>query len=149
MDKEKADRASKETSEASIVLDAIFSGQVLAWNTVADTKANVTDTITIPDNRTQTKTESLSQSLLNYVDAHNASKSSLEEAFCRDIDAFNEAFQFDRTSDKPSTCQEVPASVCATLYDSGTCGGGWKLEVPPGTQRRLSYFSSDWKYRSV
>ena len=50
-------------------------------------------TITIPDDRTETKEESLSGSLLKFVDAKNASKANLEEAFCRDIDAFNEAFQ--------------------------------------------------------
>ena len=50
---------------------------------------------------------------------------------------------------RPDSCEEVPDTVCAVLYDSGTCGGGWVLQVRPGAQRRLEYFSSDWKYRSV
>ena len=48
---------------------------------------------TVPNDRTQTKEESLSGSLLKYMDTKNASKADLEEAFCRDIDSFNEAFQ--------------------------------------------------------
>ena len=49
---------------------------------------------------------------------------------------------------RPPGCKDVPDTVCAVLYDSGTCGGGWVLQVNPGTQRRLAFFSSDWKYRS-
>ena len=47
----------------------------------------------IPDDRTETTEESLSGSLLKYIDPNKASKANLEEAFCRDIDAFNEVFQ--------------------------------------------------------
>ena len=46
-----------------------------------------------PNDRTETKDESLSGSILKYMDAEHASKEELEEAFCRDTDAFNEAFQ--------------------------------------------------------
>jgi len=101
----------------------------------------------IPDNRTETKEESLARSLLKYVNTTTASKADLTEAFCRDIESFNEAFQMD-DSVRPDSCEEVPDTVCAVLYDSGTCGGGWELQVRPGAQRRLEYFSSDWKYRN-
>ena len=47
----------------------------------------------IPDDRTETKEESLSRSLLKYMNTTNASKADLTEAFCRDIESFNEAFQ--------------------------------------------------------
>ena len=47
----------------------------------------------IPDDRTETKEESLSGSLLKYMDTTKATKADLEEAFCRDIESFNEAFQ--------------------------------------------------------
>jgi len=101
----------------------------------------------IPDDRTETKEESLSGSLLKYMDTTTASKADLTEAFCRDIESFNEAFQMD-DSVRPDACDEVPDTVCAVLYDSGTCAGGWVLQVTPGTQRRLPFFSSDWKHRN-
>ena len=47
----------------------------------------------IPDDRTETKEESVSGSLLKYMDTRNASKADLTEAFCRDIESFNEVFQ--------------------------------------------------------
>ena len=47
----------------------------------------------IPDNRTETKEESLARSLLKYVNTTTASEADLTEAFCRDIESFNEAFQ--------------------------------------------------------
>ena len=47
----------------------------------------------IPHNRTETKEESLTRSLLKYMNTTNASKADLTEAFCRDIESFNEAFQ--------------------------------------------------------
>ena len=39
------------------------------------------------------KEESLSGSLLKFMDITNASKADLTEAFCRDIESSNEAFQ--------------------------------------------------------
>ena len=81
------------------MLDALFSGQDLSAS-VTDKDKNVIGKptskpkdLTIPDDRTQTKNESLSDSLLKYIDAKGASKENLEEAFCRDIDAFSEVFQ--------------------------------------------------------
>lgn len=144
LDKTKAGILAKGAPDPTNVLEALFSGQDLSSTAVKkDTKAA---TITIPDDRTETKEESLSGSLLKFVDAKNASKANLEEAFCRDIDAFNEAFQVEDAG-RPANCPQVPTGACAILHDSGSCGGGWKLEVPPGMQRRLQYFSSDWKYR--
>ena len=93
LDKTKAGILAKGAPDPTNVLEALFSGQDLSSTAVKkETKAA---TITIPDDRTETKEESLSGSLLNFVDAKNASKANLEEAFCRDIDAFNEAFQVD------------------------------------------------------
>jgi len=149
LDKTKAGIISAPVPVPTNVVDALFSGQDLSSQEKSKTKAKAVNALnaTIPDDRTETKEESLSGSLLKFVDAKNASKASLEEAFCRDIDAFNEAFQIDDAG-KPGACKEVPTKACAVLHDSGTCGGGWTMEVPPGTQRRLKYFSSDWKYRN-
>merc|ERR550519_2924490 len=65
-----------------------------------------TENYRIPFDRTETKNESLTNSLLKYVESKNASKENLEEVFCRDIDAFNEVFQVD-TIGKPAECPEV------------------------------------------
>ena len=93
LDKTKAGILAKGAPDPTNVLEALFSGQDLS--STADEKLTKAATITIPDDRTETKEESLSGSLLKFVDAKNASKANLEEAFCRDIDAFNEAFQVD------------------------------------------------------
>ena len=34
------------------------------------------------------------------------------------------------------------------IVPSGTCEGGWQLNVTSGEQRQLDYFSSDWTYRN-
>jgi len=134
-----------KSPDPNSVLQALFSGQDLSSN---KPKIEVKEkNETIPDDRTETKEESLSGSLLKLVDSKNASKAHLEEAFCRDIDAFNQAFQVDDAG-RPAACTELTPSACAVLYDSGTCGGGWNLVVTPGTQKTLKYFSGDWKYRN-
>ena len=47
-----------------------------------------------PDNRTETKDEALASSMLSYIAVDStAKKEDLEEAFCRDVDSFNLAFQ--------------------------------------------------------
>jgi len=143
LDKTKEGILNKPTPDPTSVVDALFSGQDLSSAPKPKAKAKNN---TIPIDRTETKEESLSGSLLKYVNSTDATKASLEEAFCRDIDAFNEAFQVE--DGRPSKCKEVPKAACAMLHDSGTCSGGWTLEVLPGTQRRLKYFSSDWKYRN-
>jgi len=148
IDKTKKGILAKDAPDPTNILEALFSGQDLSSTAEEKlTKAANTPNITIPDDRTETKEESLSGSLWELFDAKNASKANLEEAFCRDIDAFNEAFQVEDAG-RPADCPEVPISACAILHDSGSCGGGWKLEVPPGMQRRLQYFSADWKYRN-
>jgi len=148
--KTKAEILAQASPSPTSVLDALFSGQDLSAS--ASNTDKVKDTSkpkdpTIPDDRTQTKNESLSESLLKFIDPKGASKENLEEAFCRDIDAFSEVFQLD-VAGKPYRCKDVPSTACAVLYDSSSCKGGWTLEVTPGTQRRLQYFSSDWKYRN-
>ena len=48
----------------------------------------------IPTTRTETQAEALSSSIFRFIKERDSAitKDSLEEAFCRDIDAFNEAF---------------------------------------------------------
>ena len=126
------------------MLDTLFSGQDIGSGKVTENISN----ITIPDDRTENRNESLSRSILRYIEAKKASRKDLEEAFCRDIDAFSEVFEVNSNSGKPISCNNVPPTLCAVMYDSRTCSsGGWKLEVANGTQKRLLYFSSDWKYR--
>ena len=45
--------------------------------------------------RTQTKEESLSNSLLKQIDPKNVTADEIKEAFCRDIDAFSFEFKVD------------------------------------------------------
>ena len=50
----------------------------------------------IPTNRTETPEESLEESILSILTSSNTTnltKETLDEAFCRDIEAFSEAFQ--------------------------------------------------------
>ena len=46
-----------------------------------------------PDNRTETRNESLASSLLIYIKDDKPKKEDLVEAFCRDVDSFNLAFK--------------------------------------------------------
>merc|ERR1711915_917759 len=76
-------------------------------------------------------------------------KANLVEAFCRDIDSFNLAYEKADWVWRPSDdCKPVPKDSCATLYDSRNCYGGWNLTIPAGTQRRFKYFSSDFRTES-
>merc|ERR1719347_249556 len=75
----------------------------------------------------------------------------LDELFCRDIDAFSDAFEVKASGSsvgRPWKCLGIPPSVCAVLYDSAKCYGGWSLNITAGEQRKLYYWSSDWKYRN-
>jgi len=103
----------------------------------------------IPTSRTETQAEALSSSIFRFIKKRDPdiTKNSLEEAFCRDIDAFNEAFAIDDAG-RPTNCPEIPSYNCAVLYDSSTCSGGWVLQVKPGAQKKFLYFSNDWKYRN-
>ena len=102
-----------------------------------------------PSARTETKQESLENSLLSYM-GQSANEADLREAFCRDIDAYS--FEFDKSQvapvvpggpggpggprdEKPPNCDVVPQTACAVAYDSGTCSGGWKLVIPIGELR--------------
>ena len=42
---------------------------------------------------------------------------------------------------RPYNCPEIPAvqGLCAILYDSHDCSGGWNKKLPNRTQIRLSY----------
>jgi len=97
--------------------------------------------------RTQTKEESLANSLLKQIDPKTSTADQIKEAFCRDIDAFS--FEFQEVKDeRPSLlCMKVPDTACAVGYDSSKCSGGWSLVLPEG-QRKFRYWSSDWGYRN-
>jgi len=134
-------------SKTTNVLDTLFSGQGIDSEKMTVESVIIVSNMTVPDNRTETEDESLSGSLLKYIDVKNASKKDLEETFCRDIDAFSEAFPVSESSCNGCSCQDI--RLCAVLYDSSTCSSaGWELEVARGEQKRLKYFSSDWKYRN-
>lgn len=107
---------------------------------------------TVPTNRTETVDEGLQDSLISVITASNTTNVTLDdlnEAFCRDTEAFSDAFQVDDTLNRPENCQPLDRSACAVMYDSSTCAEGtWKLVVPRGTQKRLRYWSDDFKYRN-
>ena len=102
-----------------------------------------------PPVRTETKQETLDNSLLSYM-GQSASEADLREAFCRDVDAYS--FEFDKNQvagprpggpggprdEKPAKCDVLPQTACAVAYDSGTCSGGWKLVIPIGELRYLA-----------
>jgi len=102
--------------------------------------------------RTESANESLANSLLNQIDAKNATAEEIKEAFCRDIDSFS--FEMEPSKEpliideRPSSaCSHVPRSACAIAYDSHDCTGGWKLVIPEG-QLRFRWFTSYWSYRN-
>jgi len=101
----------------------------------------------------------------------------LNEAFCRDAEAFSEPSEKDlewrnkmTTTDRPPSttptmleedrhdrhatgkpfmCPPLEESDCARIFDSSSCAyDSWRLRVPENTQRSLDYWSSDWKYRN-
>jgi len=50
---------------------------------------------------------------------------------------------------RPPTCPTLPSSSCAVLFDSSSCAAGsWRLTIPPDSQKRFLYWSSDYKYRN-
>jgi len=106
----------------------------------------------IPTDRTETPEESLEESILSILTSSNSTnltRNTLDEAFCRDIEAFSEAFQVDDLFHRPDNCQPIASDHCAVLYDSSTCAtDSWQLLVKSGEQRQLEYWSSDWKYRN-
>lgn len=107
---------------------------------------------TIRVNGTETPEESLEESILTILTSSNSTnltRDSLDEAFCRDVEAFSEAFQVDDLFHRPDDCQPIASDLCAALYDSSTCAtDSWQLMVKPGEQRQFEYWSSDWKYRN-
>ena len=93
--------------------------------------------------------------MLQYLDKDTTTEQQFEEAFCRDIDAFNSLFvvsikiilleNFANTEvflssqlddgNRPSDCEEVPKEYCAVLYDSRDCTGGWFLKITDGVEK--------------
>jgi len=105
----------------------------------------------IASNRTETLDEALYGTLLSVItepEIGNVTQDILDEAFCRDVDSFSEVFLVDNYEHRPRNCPKLQ-NVCAMLFDSSQCHGpSWRLLVPPGAQKELKYWSSDWKYRS-
>jgi len=98
------------------------------------------------DSRTPTINESLKTSLLSKIDSNKATADEMREAFCRDIDAYS--FDLNEYDGKPPGCESIKKmSICAVMYDSGDCSGGWTLYVDMG-HISFPYFSSYWKYRN-
>ena len=61
-----------------------------------DLAAQLAPGANIPTNRTETPEESLEESILSILTSSNTTnltKETLDEAFCRDVEAFSEAFQ--------------------------------------------------------
>ena len=74
----------------------------------------------IPVNRTQSPAEGLEDSLLSILTTSNSTNLTsevLDEAFCRDTEAFSEAFQVDDLFHRPEGCQPISSNICAMLYD--------------------------------
>ena len=69
--------------------------------------------------RTETPEESLSGSLLSVLTANstNLTQEVMDEAFCRDMEAFSEAFIADDPESRPGSCKPVNQTLCAVLYD--------------------------------
>jgi len=78
------------------------------------------------------------------------SEEEMDEAFCRDVESFSPAYTprikiqgySSGPNERPANCPSIPTRVCALLFDS------WWLEILDGTQKSLSYWSSDYKYRN-
>jgi len=114
----------------------------------------------IPTDRTQTQEEALEFSVWSQFSTFNMSllsKDELDEAFCRDVESFSPAFtprvriqgNMTGSNKRPATCSEISPQLCAILFDSASCSlSAWSLEIADGTQKQLSYWSSDWKYRN-
>jgi len=124
-----------ETPPSKFVLDAVKQAQANNINPIQQES----------EVRTPTREESLQSSLLSQIDKNHATEAQLKEAYCRDIDAFS--FDFNVDDGKPPKCDPVPRTACGVVYDSGSCGGGWKLIITQG-EITFPYFSSYWKYRN-
>eukprot|EP00092_Neocalanus_flemingeri_P065792 GFUD01080070.1.p1 GENE.GFUD01080070.1~~GFUD01080070.1.p1 ORF type:complete len:626 (+),score=105.07 GFUD01080070.1:130-1878(+) len=106
------------------------------------------DTAETANDRTESKNESLASSLLIHIKDTQPQEQDLVEAFCRDVDAFNQAFEVESVWRPSEYCASVPASVCAVVYDSHDCYSGWSMNITDGAQLSFKYFSSNWKYRN-
>ena len=80
---------------------------------------------TFPSDRAETQEEALKHSLLAVVSPHSYVTSSLvyftratlDELFCRDVEAFSEVFDVSEAIGRPPSCPPLVEANCATLYD--------------------------------
>ena len=80
---------------------------------------------TFPSDRAETQEEALKHSLLAVVSPHSYVTSSLvyftratlDELFCRDVEAFSEVFDVTEAIGRPPSCPPLVEANCATLYD--------------------------------
>jgi len=128
------------TTVAPSVTDSVTAGGVGAEAGQAE------EDLPPADSRTPTIDESLKTSLLSKIDSNKATADEMREAFCRDIDAYS--FDLNEYDGKPPGCESIKDKpICAVMYDSGDCSGGWTLYVDMG-HISFPYFSSYWKYRN-
>eukprot|EP00092_Neocalanus_flemingeri_P047974 GFUD01054574.1.p1 GENE.GFUD01054574.1~~GFUD01054574.1.p1 ORF type:complete len:650 (+),score=133.34 GFUD01054574.1:3-1952(+) len=100
------------------------------------------------DNRTETREESLANSLLVHIKDTKPKEKDLVEAFCRDVDSFNLAYQVKEVWRPSEYCAAVPSGSCAVVYDSHNCNGGWSMNITSGAQLRFEFFSLYLTYRN-
>jgi len=115
--------------------------------------------------RTQSQNETLSTSLLRFIDEKQASEDDLLEAYCRDVDAHS--FELGQPEsqqqnivlsvpqqppqaldpERPPNCLPIPRTACAVAYDEKDCTSGWKLIIPEG-QLRFKWMGLYYAYRN-
>ena len=84
-----------------------------------DIPATTSHRPTFPSDRAQTPIEAVEDSLLVLVN-HNMTgltRATLDELFCRDMEAFSEVFDVTEAIGRPSSCPPLVEANCATLYD--------------------------------
>jgi len=115
--------------------------------------------------RTESQNETLSKSLLRFIDEKEASEDDLLEAYCRDVDAHS--FELSQPQnqqqnivlsvpqqplqaidpERPPNCHPIPRTACAVAYDEKDCTSGWKLIIPEG-QLRFKWMGLYYAYRN-
>jgi len=124
---------------------------------------------TVRSNRTETPEESLMSSGLLSLGGRNQKQ--LESVYCSEEKAFREIIRESIIGEegRPSSCPSLPLTLrqitppdqrvpalqaslpqpCAVLYDSTSCAGGWRMELPDGTSKTFKglILSANWFMR--
>jgi len=123
----------------------------------------------VKNNRTETPEESLTSSGLLGLGGRDQKQ--LESVYCSEERAFRRIIEESVGGDegRPSSCPKLPLSLrqltppdqrvaalqasspqpCAMLFDSTSCTGGWKLELPDGKTKTFTglFLSANWFMR--